>query len=70
MTTRSEPGTDLTDRELVVVRLVAQGLTSNQIGTDLFISPRTVDAHVRSVYRKTGTRTRTQLASWYLDGAQ
>jgi DNA-binding NarL/FixJ family response regulator len=52
------------------VRLVAKGRTSKRIGADLFISPRTVDTHVRNTYRTTGTHPRTQLATWYLEGAQ
>lgn len=70
MTTRSEPGLPLTDSELAIVRLIAQGRTGPQIGQALFISTRTVDSHVQSAYRKTGTRTRAELASWYLDGAK
>lgn len=69
MTAESEPGNRLTDRELMIVRHVANGRTSSQIAKDLDISPSTVDAHVRKVYAKTGTRTRSQLAQRYQEGA-
>jgi len=43
---------DLTAREGEVLRLVAQGLTDAQIAETLVISPRTVNAHLRSIYTK------------------
>jgi DNA-binding CsgD family transcriptional regulator len=72
MAARNEQGTGtpLTDRELTVVRLVAEGRTSAQIGRDLHISPNTVDSHVRKAYAKTGTHSRAQLTLWLRDGAQ
>jgi predicted ATPase/DNA-binding CsgD family transcriptional regulator len=42
----------LTAREIEVLRLVTQGLTTTQIAEQLTISPRTADAHLRSIYRK------------------
>jgi DNA-binding CsgD family transcriptional regulator len=48
----------LTDRELDVVALVAEGLTNKQIGRRLFISPATVRTHLEHVYDKLGVRTR------------
>jgi predicted ATPase/DNA-binding CsgD family transcriptional regulator len=42
----------LTARELEVLRLVTQGLTTTQIAAQLTISPRTADAHLRSIYGK------------------
>jgi DNA-binding CsgD family transcriptional regulator len=53
--TRSPP---LTDRELDVVALVAEGLTNKQISRRLFISPATVRTHLEHVYDKLGVRTR------------
>jgi DNA-binding NarL/FixJ family response regulator len=49
----------LSRRELEVLRLVAQGLTNRQIARDLFLSPRTVDVHVRHILAKLNSRTRT-----------
>jgi DNA-binding CsgD family transcriptional regulator len=43
---------DLTAREEEVLRLVAQGLTDAQVASMLVISPRTVNAHLRSIYSK------------------
>jgi NarL family two-component system response regulator LiaR len=53
---------DLTDRELEVVRLVAQGLTNHEIAGRLWISEKTVKAHVSHVLAKLGLKDRTQLA--------
>jgi len=50
----------LTGRELDVMRLVAQGNTSRQIGGLLFISPRTVEMHVHRSLQKLGCRTRAE----------
>ena len=49
---------DLTEREMEVLRLVAQGLTDAQVADALVISPRTVNAHLRSIYSKLGITSR------------
>jgi DNA-binding NarL/FixJ family response regulator len=49
---------DLTEREVEVLRLVAQGLTDAQVADDQGISPRTVNAHLRSIYSKLGITSR------------
>jgi non-specific serine/threonine protein kinase len=49
----------LTERELQVVRLVAEGLSDADVATKLGVSRRTVHTHLRSVYGKTNVRTRT-----------
>ncbi|MFJ4770771.1 AAA family ATPase [Streptomyces uncialis] len=51
----------LTPQERRIVRLVAAGATSREVGAELNLSPRTVDAHVRSVFKKTGFSSRRQL---------
>ncbi|HEU5432978.1 MAG TPA: LuxR C-terminal-related transcriptional regulator, partial [Thermomicrobiales bacterium] len=48
----------LTPREIEVLRLVAQGLTDADVGGRLFISPRTVSQHLRSIYNKLGVSSR------------
>ena len=49
----------LSRRELEVVRLVAVGRTNREIAQELFVSPRTVDMHVRNILTKLGCRSRT-----------
>jgi DNA-binding CsgD family transcriptional regulator len=51
----------ITARECEVLELVEQGLTNPQIAVRLFLSPRTVEAHVASVLAKTGIRSRAKL---------
>jgi DNA-binding CsgD family transcriptional regulator len=53
-----------TRRERQVAELAAAGMTSKQIARQLCIAKRTVDAHLRAAYAKTGTGTRVRLANW------
>lgn len=48
------PPTALTRRETDVLRLIARGLTNHQIANELFISVRTVERHVSTIYAKIG----------------
>ncbi len=52
----------LSVREVEVLKLVAQGMTNAQIAKELYISPRTVNAHMGSVYQKIGSNTRAEAA--------
>ncbi|MGA8248587.1 MAG: LuxR C-terminal-related transcriptional regulator, partial [Nocardioides sp.] len=52
----------LTDREVEVLRLLADGLSNREIGARLFISANTAANHVRSILMKTGAANRTQAA--------
>jgi DNA-binding NarL/FixJ family response regulator len=51
---------DLTQRERDVLRLLADGLSNEEIGKELFISPETVRTHVRKAMDKLDADTRTQ----------
>jgi DNA-binding NarL/FixJ family response regulator len=52
----------LTATEQRVADLAAQGLTNRQIASQLYVSPKTVEAHLSSIYRKLGIRSRAGLA--------
>ena len=58
---------DLSERELGIIDLVAQGLTNQEIGERLMISKRTVDNHVSNVFTKTGAKNRVALLNWAMD---
>ncbi len=53
----------LTPRELEIARLVARGATNREVAAELFLSPKTVEAHLSQVYGKLGLRSRTALAA-------
>ncbi|GAA1478808.1 hypothetical protein GCM10009623_32540 [Nocardioides aestuarii] len=61
------PLESLTQAERSVADKVAEGLTSRQIAADLFLSPRTVDAHLSRIYRKLDINTRARLAALVTD---
>jgi DNA-binding CsgD family transcriptional regulator/tetratricopeptide (TPR) repeat protein len=53
-------GSPLSRRETEVVRLVAEGRTNREIAEELFLSPRTVDMHVRNILAKLDCRSRVE----------
>ncbi|TDB97052.1 LuxR family transcriptional regulator [Actinomadura sp. 7K534] len=57
----AEPPGELTAQESQILRLVREGLTNPEIGTRLFISPRTVEWHLRKIFAKLGVTSRRQL---------
>jgi DNA-binding CsgD family transcriptional regulator len=54
---------ELTDQERQIARLARDGLSNPEIGTRLFLSPRTVEWHLRKVFTKLGISSRKDLAS-------
>ncbi|MBX9640216.1 MAG: response regulator transcription factor [Mycobacteriaceae bacterium] len=57
----------LTEREVEVLRLLAEGLSNRAIGERLYISANTAANHVRSILLKTGAANRTQAAMYAVD---
>lgn len=70
-TRRSSPAPEypagLTAREVEVLRLVAGGLTSAQVAKELYLSPRTVDTHLNSIYHKLGINSRSAATRFALE---
>jgi DNA-binding CsgD family transcriptional regulator/tetratricopeptide (TPR) repeat protein len=61
--TRPNTGWDaLTDSELAVVRLITEGLTNRETAERLFVSPHTVNSHLRHAFTKLGVNSRLDLA--------
>jgi DNA-binding CsgD family transcriptional regulator len=58
---------DLTAQERQIARLARDGLANPEIGARLFLSPRTVEWHLRNVFTKLGIRSRRELASALAD---
>ena len=62
----AKPTDSLTAQEQHIARLVATGATSREVAAQLFLSPRTVEAHLRSIFRKLGISSRRQLRDFPL----
>ncbi|OZM71734.1 DNA-binding response regulator [Amycolatopsis antarctica] len=54
----------LTERELAVVKLVAQGRTNDEVAGGLYVTQATVKTHLANVQRKLGVRNRVEIAAW------
>jgi DNA-binding CsgD family transcriptional regulator len=57
----------LTPQEVQVARFVGRGLSTREVAAQLFLSPRTIDFHLRNVFTKLGISSRSELASLRLD---
>ena len=69
--TRSgELRSDLSEREIEIIDLVARGLTKQEIASELTISKRTVDNHVSNIFTKTGAKNRVALLNWAMDNGK
>ncbi len=64
---RLSPTTNLSEREVEVLRLLARGNTMKQIAAALVISYKTVDRHVQNVYTKIGVNTRAGATLWAVE---
>ncbi len=58
---------DLTDREIQVVTLLAQGMLTKQVARTLGISPKTADRHLQNAYQKIGISTRSALTLFAME---
>ncbi|WP_103349490.1 AAA family ATPase [Amycolatopsis sp. CA-128772] len=65
----AEPTGELTSQEFQIARLAADGYSNPEIGTRLFLSPRTVEWHLRKIFTKLGISSRRQLRDTALAGA-
>jgi DNA-binding CsgD family transcriptional regulator len=52
----------LTPQELEVAMVVVSGATNREAAARLFVSPKTIEAHLGHIYKKLGVRSRTELA--------
>lgn len=63
-------GNALSERELQVAELVAQGLSNAEVAARLFISPRTVTTHLERIYRRMGFSSRADLSRYVIGAAR
>ena len=61
---RGERPGGLTERELEVLRLVAEGLSNKEIAQRLQMTRRTVEFHVSNILKKLGVTSRVEAAMW------
>jgi DNA-binding NarL/FixJ family response regulator len=64
MSNDSDRKKELTMKEIDIVKLIATGLTSKEIGDKLFISQRTVETHRHNILKKLDLPNAAQLTNW------
>jgi DNA-binding NarL/FixJ family response regulator len=64
VTTMAEDDCPLTDRELEILRLVAEGYTNGRIARELWVTEQTVKFHLSNTYRKLGVANRTEASRY------
>lgn len=63
----AETAVTLSERELEVLHLVAQGLTNAQVAEHLHVSANTVKFHLQNIYQQLDVSNRTEASRWYLE---
>src|SRR3954452_3048378 len=63
-TPAAQPDCPLTDRELEILRLVAEGYTNGRIAAELWVTEQTVKFHLSNTYRKLGVANRTEASRY------
>jgi DNA-binding CsgD family transcriptional regulator len=58
----------LSAREFEVVRLLADGLTNDELAATLNLSRHTISSHIQSIYTKLKVRNRVEAARWFWRG--
>lgn len=58
---------ELTMKEIEIVKLIAQGMTSKEIADKIFVSPRTVDTHRHNILKKLNIPNAAQLSRWAME---
>lgn len=59
-----ETSNSLSNREAVVLRLLLQGLSNQQIASELQVSEKTVEKHLTSIYKKAKVSSRSEAVLW------
>jgi DNA-binding CsgD family transcriptional regulator len=58
---QQSPWAELTAAETRVARVILEGATYDEAASALFVSPRTIESHLRQIYRKVGVRSRSEM---------